>query len=104
MNTKYGDLAFQSVVYIVQAINCAKVLLYNIVSFNPCNIKCVYLQISKGPTQQWKLVLEHRSFGYNWLQQMRAQTDKDKRDGFMYYIKQLSKDKITFFTQGGSKG
>ncbi|XP_039749301.1 uncharacterized protein LOC120626080 [Pararge aegeria] len=61
------------------------------------------LLISKGPTQQWKLVLEHRSFGYNWLQQMRAQTDKEKKDGFMSYIKQLSKDKITFFSQSGSK-
>ncbi|CAG9560566.1 unnamed protein product [Danaus chrysippus] len=60
------------------------------------------LLISKGPTQQWKLVLEHRSLGYNWLQQIRAQSDR--KDGFMSYIKQLSKDKITFFTQGGSKG
>ncbi|CAH0728821.1 unnamed protein product, partial [Brenthis ino] len=61
------------------------------------------LLISKGPNQQWKLVLEHRSFGYNWLQQMRVQNDREKKDGFMSYIKQLSKDKITFFTQGGSK-
>ena len=65
----------------------------------------IYLfKISKGPNQQWKLVLEHRSFGYNWLQQMRVQNDREKKDGFMSYIKQLSKDKITFFTQGGSKG
>ncbi|XP_053602363.1 uncharacterized protein ca [Plodia interpunctella] len=61
------------------------------------------LLITRGKSQQWKLVLEHRSFGYNWLQQTRAQTDKDKRDSFMSYIKQLSKDKITFFIQGGSK-
>ncbi|XP_046960114.1 uncharacterized protein LOC124530164 [Vanessa cardui] len=61
------------------------------------------LLISGGPTQQWKLVLEHRSFGYNWLQQMQIQNDKEKKDGFMSYIKQLSKDKITFFTQSGSK-
>ncbi|XP_052750521.1 uncharacterized protein LOC113511861 [Galleria mellonella] len=61
------------------------------------------LLISSGKFQQWKLVLEHRSFGYNWLQQTRAQTDKDKRDSFMSLIKQLSKDKITFFIQGGSK-
>lgn len=49
-------------------------------------------------------MLEHRSFGYNWLQQMRTQIDRDKKDSFMSYIKQLSKDKITFFTQSGSKG
>ncbi|KAJ8731958.1 hypothetical protein PYW08_014688 [Mythimna loreyi] len=61
------------------------------------------LLISVSQSQQCKLVLEHRSFGYNWLQQTRAQNDKDKRDGFMSYIKQLSKDKITFFIQGGSK-
>ncbi|CAB3243026.1 unnamed protein product [Arctia plantaginis] len=61
------------------------------------------LLISISKSQQCKLVLEHRSFGYNWLQQTRAQNDKDKRDGFMSYIKQLSKDKITFFIQGGSK-
>ncbi|XP_075970698.1 uncharacterized protein LOC142973045 [Anticarsia gemmatalis] len=61
------------------------------------------LLISVSKSQQCKLVLEHRSFGYNWLQQTRAQNDKDKRDGFMSYIKQLSKDKITFFIQGGSK-
>ncbi|XP_063532563.1 uncharacterized protein LOC134743150 [Cydia strobilella] len=59
------------------------------------------LLISGGKLQQWKLVLEHRSYGYNWLQQCRAQADK--RDGFMSYIKQLSKDKITLFSQGGSK-
>ena len=35
---------------------------------------------------------------------MRVQNDREKKDGFMSYIKQLSKDKITFFTQGGSKG
>jgi hypothetical protein len=62
------------------------------------------LQISKGKSQQWKLILEHRSYGYNWLHQIRAQNDKDKRDSFMSYIKQLSKDKITLFIQGGSKG
>ncbi|XP_050557466.1 uncharacterized protein LOC118261981 [Spodoptera frugiperda] len=61
------------------------------------------LLISISSAQQCKLVLEHRSFGYNWLQQTRAQNDKDKRDSFMSYIKQLSKDKITFFIQGGSK-
>ncbi|CAG4941961.1 unnamed protein product [Parnassius apollo] len=61
------------------------------------------LLISRGQSQQWKLILEHRSLGYNWLQQLRAQNDKDRKDGFMSYIKQLSKDKITFFTQGGSK-
>lgn len=49
-------------------------------------------------------MLEHRSYGYNWLQQTRMQNDKEKKDGFMSYIKQLSKDKITLFTQGGSKG
>lgn len=49
-------------------------------------------------------MLEHRSYGYNWLQQTRNQTDKEKKDGFMSYIKQLSKDKITLFIQGGSKG
>ncbi|KAL0892074.1 hypothetical protein ABMA27_015289 [Loxostege sticticalis] len=61
------------------------------------------LLISRSKSQQWKLVLEHRSYGYNWLQQTRMQTDKEKKDGFMSYIKQLSKDKITLFTQGGSK-
>ncbi|XP_050669019.1 uncharacterized protein LOC126968206 [Leptidea sinapis] len=61
------------------------------------------LLISKGPIQQWKLVLEHRSFGYNWITQIRAQNDKDKKEGFMSYIRQLSKDKITLFIQGGSK-
>ncbi|RVE54365.1 hypothetical protein evm_000850 [Chilo suppressalis] len=61
------------------------------------------LLISKNKSQHWKLVLEHRSFGYNWLNQMRLQQDKDKRDSFMSYIIQLSKDQITFFTQGGSK-
>ena len=66
--------------------------------------QCFGLQISVSQAQQCKLVLEHRSFGYNWLQQTRAQNDKDKRDSFMSYIKQLSKDKITFFIQGGSKG
>lgn len=66
--------------------------------------KNIYSQISGGKTRQWKLVLEHRSFGYNWLQQTRAQNDKEKRDGFMSYIRQLSKDKITLFIQGGSKG
>ncbi|XP_073951548.1 uncharacterized protein [Choristoneura fumiferana] len=59
------------------------------------------LLISGGKSQQWKLILEHRSYGYNWLQQNRAQVDK--RDGFMSYIKQLSKDKITLFTQSSSK-
>lgn len=49
-------------------------------------------------------MLEHRSFGYNWLQQTKAQNDRDKKDSFMSYIRQLSKDKITFFIQGGSKG
>ncbi|VVC97249.1 unnamed protein product [Leptidea sinapis] len=62
------------------------------------------LLISKGPIQQWKLVLEHRSFGHNWITQIRAQNDKDKKEGFMSYIRQLSKDKITLFIQGGSKG
>ncbi|XP_059060300.1 uncharacterized protein LOC131853429 [Achroia grisella] len=57
------------------------------------------LLISNGKSQQWKLVLEHRSFGYNWLQ-TQAQIDKDKKDSFMSFIKQLSKDKITFFIQG----
>ncbi|KAG7299743.1 hypothetical protein JYU34_016746 [Plutella xylostella] len=52
--------------------------------------------------QQWKLVLEHRSFGYNWLHQQ-TKADFSRRDGFMSYIKQLSKDKITLFTQGSSK-
>ncbi|KAM3962285.1 RCC1 and BTB domain containing protein claret [Aphomia sociella] len=61
------------------------------------------LLISSGKSQQWKLVLEHRSFAYNWLQQTKAQTDKDKRDSFMSFMKQLSKDKITFLIQGGSK-
>ncbi|XP_068630740.1 uncharacterized protein [Battus philenor] len=61
------------------------------------------LLVSRGQSQQWKLILEHRSLGYNWLQQTRAQNDKEKKDGFMSYIRQLSKDKITFFTQGGSK-
>ncbi|XP_028171094.1 uncharacterized protein LOC114360559 isoform X1 [Ostrinia furnacalis] len=61
------------------------------------------LLISRNKAQQWKLVLEHRSYGYNWLQQTRIQTDKEKKDGFMSYIKQLSKDKITLFIQGGSK-
>ncbi|XP_013178055.1 PREDICTED: uncharacterized protein LOC106125409 [Papilio xuthus] len=61
------------------------------------------LLISRGQSQQWKLILEHRSMGYNWLQQTRAQNDREKKDGFMSYIRQLSKDKITFFTQGGSK-
>lgn len=62
------------------------------------------VKISGGKTRQWKLVLEHRSFGYNWLQQTRAQSDKEKRDSFMSYIRQLSKDKITLLIQGGSKG
>ncbi|KAJ0179818.1 hypothetical protein K1T71_004409 [Dendrolimus kikuchii] len=61
------------------------------------------LLITSSKSQQWKLVLEHRSFGYNWLQQTRAQNDRDKKDSFMSYIRQLSKDKITFFIQGGSK-
>ncbi|XP_047507146.1 uncharacterized protein LOC125051054 isoform X2 [Pieris napi] len=61
------------------------------------------LLISNGPSQQWKLVLEHRSVGYNWLTQMRAQNDKDKKESFMSYIRQLSKDKITLLIQGGSK-
>ncbi|PZC79028.1 hypothetical protein B5X24_HaOG216979 [Helicoverpa armigera] len=61
------------------------------------------LLISISQSQQCKLVLEHRSYGYNWLQQTRAQNDRDKKDSFMSYIKQLSKDKITFFIQGGSK-
>ncbi|CAH2075374.1 unnamed protein product, partial [Iphiclides podalirius] len=61
------------------------------------------LLISRGQSQQWKLILEHRSLGYNWLQQIRAQNDREKKDGFMSYIRQLSKDKITFFTQGTSK-
>ncbi|XP_013135063.1 PREDICTED: uncharacterized protein LOC106100654 [Papilio polytes] len=61
------------------------------------------LLISSGQSQQWKLILEHRSLGYNWLQQTRAQNDREKKDGFMSYIRQLSKDKITFFTQGGSR-
>ncbi|CAH0627045.1 unnamed protein product [Chrysodeixis includens] len=60
------------------------------------------LLISISKTQQSKLVLEHRSYGYNWLQQTRAQ-DKDKKDGFMSYFKQFSKDKLTIFIQGGSK-
>lgn len=64
----------------------------------------LYFQISGGKTRQWKLVLEHRSYGYNWLQQTRAQSDKEKRDSFMSYIRQLSKDKITLLIQGGSKG
>ncbi|CAG4937988.1 unnamed protein product [Colias eurytheme] len=61
------------------------------------------LLISKGPSQQWKLVLEHRSYGYNWLTQIRAQNDRDKKESFMSYIRQLSKDKITLLIQGGSK-
>lgn len=63
-----------------------------------------FFQISGNKSQQWKLVLEHRSIGYNWLHQLRHHTDSNKKDGFMSYIKQLSKDKITFLIQGGSKG
>lgn len=61
------------------------------------------LLVSVSKLEQCKLVLEHRSLGYNWLQQIKAQNDRDRRDSFMSYIKQLSKDKITFFTQSGSK-
>ncbi|KAG6446391.1 hypothetical protein O3G_MSEX004408 [Manduca sexta] len=61
------------------------------------------LLVSSTKCHHWKLVLEHRSFGYNWLQQTRAQNDKDKKDSFMSYIRQLSKDKITLLIQGGSK-
>ncbi|KAI5645323.1 regulator of chromosome condensation (RCC1) repeat domain-containing protein [Phthorimaea operculella] len=60
------------------------------------------LLISSSNTQQWKLVLEHRSVGYNWLLQTTMQNN-NKKEGFMHYIKQLSKDKITLFIQGGSK-
>ncbi|KAL4710486.1 hypothetical protein ACJJTC_008888 [Scirpophaga incertulas] len=66
------------------------------------SLDLLVLLISVDKQQQWKLVLEHRSLGYNWLHQIRGQ-DKDKRESFISIIKQFSKDKITLFTQGGTK-
>lgn len=61
--------------------------------------------IVSGPKyQQWKLILEHRSLSYNWLHQYRSShADKEKKEGFISYIKQFSRDKINSLTQGSSK-
>ncbi|CAG9784994.1 unnamed protein product [Diatraea saccharalis] len=67
------------------------------------SLDLLILLISKNKTQHGKLILEHRSYGYNYLTQVRLQIEKEKKDGFMSYLRQLSKDKLTLLIHGGSK-
>ncbi|GBP25788.1 Dihydrolipoyl dehydrogenase [Eumeta japonica] len=67
------------------------------------SLDLLVLLITSSASQQWKLVLEHRSISYNWLVHNATIQDKEKKEGFLSYIRQLSKDKMSLFSQSSSK-